>query len=181
MPGENLGIVEQFLPGKGTYSEDGHIKSSILGTVDINPKMKLISIKPKSGEPALLEIGDRIYGQITDVKSQRVNVDIDQKINTSRQLALPYMGSIHISKSREGYLDKLTDAFRIGDIVKAEIIKITGDNVDLSTVPDDCGVVKAMCTRCRGYMKTTGKENELQCKSCNKKESREVSKEYVNK
>ena len=71
-------------------------------------------------------------------------------------------------------------AFRIGDIIEATVVKITGDNVDLSTIDRECGVLKAMCTRCRGYMQTTEKENELQCKRCSKKEKREVSTNYVN-
>ncbi|MDO5848621.1 MAG: exosome complex RNA-binding protein Csl4 [Methanobrevibacter sp.] len=180
MPGDKLGIIEQFIPGKGTYDNDGDIESTVLGNVNINSKMKTISVEPKSGSPATLEVGDKIYGQITDVKPQRANVKIDRLVDTQRDLSLPYMGSIHISKAKEGYLDKISDAFRIGDIIKAEVVKITGDNVDLSTVSDDCGVLKAMCTRCRGYMATTEKKNELQCKRCNRKEKREVSNEYVN-
>ena len=91
------------------------------------------------------------------------------------------MGAIHISKAREGYLDRLSEAFRIGDIVEAEVVKVSGDNVDLSTVDNECGVIKAMCTRCRSYMITTEKQQELQCENCNKKEKREISKNYVNK
>lgn len=64
--------------------------------------------------------------------------------------------------------------------VKAKVVKITGDNVDLATVDEDCGVLKAMCTRCRDYMNTTQKENEVQCRTCKKKEKREVSINYVN-
>ena len=56
----------------------------------------------------------------------------------------------------------------------------TGDNVDLATMDEDCGVLKAMCTRCRDYMNTTQKENEVQCRTCKKKEKREVSINYVN-
>lgn len=178
MPGDKLGIIEQYLPGYGTYENDGDIESSVLGNVII--KRKIISVEPKSGSPATLKVGDRVYGQITDVKPQRVNVNIDRLENTQRDLSLPYMGSIHISKAKEGYIDKISDAFRIGDIIKAEVVKITGDNVDLSTVSPDCGVIKAMCTRCREYMTTTIKRNELRCKRCNKKERREVSRDYVN-
>ena len=180
MPGDKLGIIEQYLPGDGTYENEGDIESTVLGNVIINPKMKTISVKPKSGSPATLEVGDRIYFQMTDIKPQRVNVKIDRLEKTKRDLALPYMGSIHISKVKNGYLDKISDAVRIGDIIKAEVVKITGDNVDLSTVEEDCGVVKAMCTRCREYMTTTGKKSELQCKRCNKKEKRKISNEYVN-
>ena len=180
MPGDVLGIIEQFLPGEGTYDNEGYIKSSILGNVQINSKMKTISVMPKSGKPALLEVGDTVYGQITDVKAQRVNVNIDRLKNTTRPLALPYIGAIHISQVKEGYLDKLTDAFRIGDIIEATVVKITGYYFDLRTIDRECGVLKAMCTRCRGYMQTTEKENELQCKRCSKKEKREVSTNYVN-
>lgn len=181
LPGDKLGIIEQYLPGKGTYDNNGNIEATTLGNVIIDSKNKTIYIEPKAGSPATLKVGDKIYGQITDIKPQRINVNIDRLVNTQRNLSLPYMGSIHISKVKNGYLEKISDAFRIGDIIKAKVVKVTGDNVDLSTVDYDCGVLKAMCTRCREYMNTTDKENELQCKRCYKKERRKISSEYVNK
>lgn len=181
MPGDKLAIIEQFIPENGTYDDDGIIKSSVLGNVYFNRKNKTLSVKIKSNKPAVLNEGDNIYGQIIDVKNQRVTVNIDRIVDNNRSLALPYTGSIHISKVKNEYLDNLTDAFRIGDIIKAKVVKINRDNVDLSTNSPDCGVLKAMCTRCRSYMNTTNKTNELQCNSCNKKEKRKVSNEYVNK
>lgn len=179
LPGDKLGIIEQYLPGDGTYDDNGDIKSSVIGNVKINQKMKVISVEGAT-KPALLKVGDMVYGQITDIKPQRANVKIDCIKDNPRPLALPYMGAIHISQAKKDYLEKLGDAFRIGDIIQAKVVKITGDNVDLGTVDDDCGVLKAMCTRCRDYMHTTSKRNELQCNTCNKKERRKVSKNYVN-
>ena len=66
MPGDKLGIVEQYLPGDGTYDDDGDIKSSVLGNVKINQKMKVISVV-SDAKPALLKVGDVIYGQITEI------------------------------------------------------------------------------------------------------------------
>ena len=180
MPGDKLGIIEQYVPGEGTYDDEGEIKSSVLGNVKINQKKRIISVDSKFGKPALLKKGDIVYGQITDIKPQRANVNIDCIKDNPRPLALPYMGAIHISQAKKDYLEKLSDAFRIGDIVQAKVVKITGDNVDLSTVDKDCGVLKAMCTRCRDYMHTTNKNNEVQCNTCNRKEKREVSINYVN-
>lgn len=179
MPGDKLGIIEQYLLGEGTYDDNGEIKSSVLGNVKINQKMKVISVE-SDAKPALLKVGDIVYGQITDIKPQRANVKIECMKDNGRPLALPYMGAIHISQAKKDYLEKLSDAFRIGDIVQAKVVKITGDNVDLGTVDDDCGVLRAMCTRCRDFMHTTKKKNELQCNTCNKKEKRKVSKNYVN-
>lgn len=178
MPGDFLGIIEQFLPGNGTYNDEGDIKSNIIGNVSIEDKK--ISVIGKYGEPSVLNIGNRIYAQVSDLKGQRALINIDRLKDNSRQLAIPYLGAIHISQVKKGYLEKLTDAFRIGDIIEADVSKITGDNVDLNTFNGECGVIKAICTRCRGFMRTTPKENELQCKVCNKKEKRKISKNYVN-
>ena len=129
MPGDKLGIIEQYLPGEGTYDDNGEIKSSVLGNVKINQKMKVISVE-SDAKPALLKVGDVVYGQITDIKPQRANVKIDCIKDNARPLALPYMGAIHISQAKKDYLEKLSDAFRIGDIVQAKVVKITGDNVE---------------------------------------------------
>ena len=45
MPGDKLGIIEQYLPGEGTYDDNGEIKSSVLGNVKINQKMQAISVE----------------------------------------------------------------------------------------------------------------------------------------
>ena len=180
MPGDKLGIIEQYVPGEGTYDDDGEIKSSVLGNVKIDQKKRIITVDSKLGKPALLKKGDIVYGQITDLKSQRANINIECIKGNPRPLALPYIGAIHISQIKKDYLEKISDAFRIGDIIEAKVIKITGDNVDLSTVDRECGVLKAICTRCRDYMYTTSKRNEVRCKTCNKKEKRKVSLNYVN-
>ena len=89
MPGDKLGIIEQYLPGEGTYDDDGDIKSSVLGNVKINQKMKVISVV-SDAKPALLKVGDVIYGQITDLKPQRANVKIEcikeDKIKTIEEI-----------------------------------------------------------------------------------------------
>lgn len=54
MPGEKLGIIEQYLPGYGTYDDDGEIKSSVLGSVKIDQKRKVISVEGDA-KPALLK------------------------------------------------------------------------------------------------------------------------------
>ena len=179
MPGDKIGIIEQYLPGEGTYDDNGDIKSTVLGNVKINQKNKIISVETNT-KPSILKVGDTIYGQITDIKSQRATVNIECIKDNTRPLALPYIGAIHISKVKKKYIEKLTDAFRIGDIIQAKVIKISGDNVDLSTTTKKCGVLKAMCTRCRDYMHETQKKYELECNTCKKREKRKISANYIN-
>jgi exosome complex component CSL4 len=178
MPGDIIGVSEQFLPDRWTYDDGGYIKAAVLGEVFINNSNKKISIIPKAGNPQVLKLGDTIYGQISDLGGQRAMVNIHSLKNSSRQLALPYMGAIHISQVQEGYLERLVDAFRIGDIIEAKVVKSFGDSLDLNTVDEECGVVKGMCSRCRAYMVLTNKTNELYCESCDRKEKRKISSEY---
>ena len=179
MPGDKIGIIEQYMPGEGTYDDNGDITSLVLGNVKINQKKKIISVI-SNAKPALLKVGDMIYGQITDIKTQRVIVKIECMKGNGRPLALPYTGAIHISKAKNEYIEKISDAFRIGDIIQAEVVKVSRDNIDLSTTKNECGVLKAMCTRCRDYMVTTPKKNEVKCRRCHKKERRKLSRNYVN-
>ncbi|RBQ24028.1 Exosome complex component Csl4 [Candidatus Methanobinarius endosymbioticus] len=178
MPGDILGVSEQFLPDKWTYDDEGQIKAVILGTVDIISSKKKVSIIPSSGNPAVVNLGDSVYGEITDVRGQRAMINVQKMKNIDRQLALPYMATIHISQVKKGYLEKLTDVFKIGDVIEAKVSKIMGDNLDLNTEDKEDGVVKAMCTRCRAYMVPTEKKNELYCEVCDRKERRKVSLNY---
>jgi len=178
MPGDILGVSEQFLPDKWTYDDGGYIKASVLGTVDISSSNKRISIIPSSGTPAILNVGDSVYGEITDVRGQRATINIQKMKGTSRKLALPYMAAIHISQVKRGYLEKLNDAYRIGDVIEAKVSKIIGDNLDLNTEDKENGVVKAICTRCRAYMIPTGRRDELYCEVCDRKERRKISINY---
>ncbi|MDR0901050.1 MAG: exosome complex RNA-binding protein Csl4 [Methanobrevibacter sp.] len=178
MPGDILGVTEQFLPDEWTYDDDGYVKSAIPGEVSIDNKNKTISVLPSRGNPNLLKLGDTVYGQVRDVRGQRAMIDIESSKYNERGLALPYMAAIHISQVKNGYLEKMTDAFRIGDIIEAKVTKIMGDNLDLNTSDKECGVVKAMCTRCRAFMVPTEKKNELYCEVCDRKERRKISSEY---
>jgi len=179
IPGDILAVSEQFLPDKWTYDDNGNIKAAVLGVVNINFSNKKISIVPSSGNPTLLYPGDSVYGEIIDIRGQKAMIHVQKMKNTDRNLALPYMGSIHISQVKIGYLEKLTDAFRIGDIIEAKVSKIIGDNLDLNTENKEDGVVKAMCTGCRAFMVLSERNNEVYCEVCAIKEKRKISVNYI--
>ncbi len=177
MPGDFLSVSEQFLPGKGAYEDEGSVKSATAGNVSIDRKAKEISVLSKSNGPNLLEIGDIVYGEIKDLRGQRVLVTVHSKKGETRQLALPYMAAIHISQITPAYIDKVSDAFRVGDLIEAKVVKIMKDNLDLNTEDRDCGVVKSLCAKCRKEMDPIS-QNEVYCPACDRKEKRKVSSNY---
>jgi exosome complex component CSL4 len=177
-PGEALGVTEEFLPAEWTYEEGGKIKSLVVGVVSVDEKNKRISIIPKTNTPSMLKIGTIVDGEISDVRGQRALLLIKGIKGKERSLPISFMGGIHISQAQKGYVSKLTEEFRIGDIVEAKVKKIIGiDNVDLTTAEDDLGVIKAMCTKCRQFMRKSNK-NEVICINCGSKEKRKLSIDY---
>lgn len=178
LPGDLLGVSEEFVPAEGAYDDNGDLKAMIVGTVSLDDKNKRIFVVPKTDTPPVLKKNTTIVGQIMEVRGQRALVKIHYIKDNSRKLVVSFVGGIHVSQAEKGYLAKLTDAFHIGDIIEARITKVVGlDNIDLKTSQKDLGVVKAMCTRCRHFMKQTGK-NEVTCPNCDNKEKRKISVNY---
>ncbi len=178
LPGDPLGVTEEFVPADWTYEDDGRIRSLVAGTVHIDNKNKKISIIPKTNSPSLLKIGVMVFGQISEVRGQRALIKIEGTKGSTRSLTTSFSGGIHISQADRGYVSKLTDEFRIGDLVEAKVTKIIGlDNVDLTTAENELGVIKAMCTSCRYFMKKVSK-NEVLCPNCGRKERRKLSSNY---
>lgn len=178
LPGDALGVTEEFLPSEWTYDDHGEIRSLVAGTVTIDQKNKKISIVPKAKSPAILKKGDIVLGQIRDVRGKRALVDVEGIKDSKRSLPVTFLGAIHISQARKGYVDKLTDDFHIGDLIQAKVTKVMGvDNADLTTAENELGVVKAMCTNCRHFMKQLSKK-EVKCPNCGRKETRNISSSY---
>lgn len=178
LPGDSLGVTEEFVPAEWTYDDAGKIRSLVAGTVLVDNRSKKISIIPKTSSPSILKTGVIVYGQISEVRGQRALMKIGNTKGNTRSLTTSFSGGIHISQADKGYVSKLTDEFRIGDIVEAKVTKVIGlDNVDLTTTGNELGVIKAMCTNCRYFMKKISK-NEVLCPNCGRKEKRKLSANY---
>ena len=70
--GDYLGTTEEFLPGKGTYTEEGKIYASIIGNKILDSKSHVASVDGKSREE--LTIGDVVFGEVLNVQSSIVQV-----------------------------------------------------------------------------------------------------------
>src|SRR5207249_12157784 len=62
VPGEKLGVVEEFDPGRGTVEVDGIVYSSQTGTPALDPKRHVVTVKPATGPPFVPEEGSSTTG-----------------------------------------------------------------------------------------------------------------------
>jgi len=174
--GDYLGTIEEFVPGIGTYAEDGKIYAANVGRVVLDRENHVIKVMGKV--LPVLEKGQVVFGEVLDIKKNAVVV-IVRKIKGMRG-EVDIKTGLFVSNISDGYVERPDDMFAIGDIVKGVVIKMDGGLIDIST-RGPYGVVKAFCRRCRCAMDKSDKSPEvLVCPCCASKEKRKIADDYGN-
>jgi exosome complex component CSL4 len=176
IPGEVVGISEEFMPGEWTYEEEGNIFAAVTGNIEIDMKERKIKVLPKVSTPPIIKNGDLVIGTIWEVKGQLAIISVLKIKGVDRSLPGNVRGALHISKVREGYVSDLSREFASGDIIVAKVVEAQREPVELTTAGKSLGVVKAFCSKCGGPMEPF--KNGLKCSECKHVESRKISSEY---
>lgn len=173
-PGTPLAIIEEFLPGPGTYVEGCYVYSKVTGYMLLDTLNKKVSVYPAVKPPNVPTVGSIVLGIVESVNFKSCDVSI--KAVGRRKLSGSLTGVLHISDASPHYVESVFDVCRPGDYIKAEVISNKNRTFHLSTVGRNLGVVLAFCSRC-GYQ--LSKENRrMYCKRCKNVEKRKASSEY---
>jgi len=174
VPGERLGVIEEFLPGHGTYEEKGTIFSEAIGLAIIDRVNKTVEIQRRTKKPLIPEEDSTVISIVTSTQDKvaQVNIlEIDRK-----RVGLPFSGILHISSSSPRYERTMREVCKTGDIVRAKIVSTKNRVPQLTTIGRGLGVVKAYCSQCGQPL--VQRNQTLQCPSCGKVERRKLSEDY---
>jgi len=174
IPGEKLGVIEEYLPGNGTYVDNGVIYSMIVGHVLVDKLNKKISVEPCSHHQLAPQIGDFVIGQVINVQEKAATIRIS-KIGNQFTSGF-FTGILHISDLSDSYVRTMSDAVRVGDIIKAKVVSTTNRVFHLTTADKKLGLVYAFCPNCNNRLVL--KNNELFCSFCKVTEKRIISSDY---
>ncbi len=172
LPGDYLGTAEEFVPGHGTYEDNGKIYAALLGHREVDPKDRAVRVVALNAIPELKE-GDQVYARVDEVKSAMVVVTVLSLAGGRRAIPGAPEGTIHISKAKEEYTDSLSNEFSSGDLVLAKVLQ-SQPTIKLTTAAHSLGVVSARCQVCHGLL-TMG-PRELTCPRCGHKERRKSAR-----
>jgi len=178
LPGDYLGVIEEFLPGEGVIEVEGELRATCSGKVKVDSKKRIITVEPLTDQPPLPKPGDIVIGKVIEVKPQAVLVQlirIEGREN-DREIAMSKLAGIHISQVKEGYVKNLSDEFKVGDIVRAKVLITVKSPIQLTTKGDEFGVVFALCSRCRTPL--VRRDEKLICPKCGSVETRKLSRFY---
>lgn len=174
VPGERLGVIEEFTPNSGTYVQNGIIYSKVTGRALLDLPNKRVSVHPVIHGARVPKVGSIVLGQVSSVQSQNAVVRMF-KIGDKR-LSGSFTGILHISDVQLRYVDSMFDVCKPSDIVRAKVISEKNRTYHLSTVDRNLGVVYAFCSQC-GYMLELRRHHML-CPRCGKVEKRKVTLDY---
>jgi exosome complex component CSL4 len=177
LPGDLVGTSEEFTSRNGTYEDRGNIYAATTGTVNINNKNRSVSVIPLTNSPTILNLGDIVVGQVTNMRESVALVEIAGiKGKGERGIVGDINAAIHVSNVKDAYVKDLNYEFAAFDIVKAKVIDMR--NLRLSTVGKELGVMKAYCTKCRTVLVKDNGNDKLKCPKCERTETRKLSSAY---
>lgn len=177
MPGEQLSTSEEMLSGEGTFEDEGIIRAARIGQFVVDEKHRKAIVKPLTSTPVVVKKGDTVLGEIKSVKPSMVIVEVLHVIGKNRRISGDTNGTIHVSEISSSYVKNPSEAFKLGDIIKARVTQAK-PSLQLLTKDRNLGVIKALCVKCRHPLVRNG--ISLECKKCGNKEKRKNSMEYGN-
>jgi len=173
-PGDDVCVIEEFLPGVGAYEHKGLVKSAVVGTPKLDLNLRVVYVTPLSKKPSMPEAGSLVYGVVVLVKDEYAVVKIVCDAKGTRY-STPFTGVIHITQVSDKYVKSLYELLGLGDVVKA---KVLNDSIpyNLTIKEARLGIVATSCRVCGGKLVKTGEG--LKCSECGTVDKRRVSSEY---
>lgn len=180
MPGDKLGIEEEFAPSFTTYAEDGNVYSANVGT----PKVSNGKMEVKNDKKNILFIkkGMLVTGIVEVDLGSVMFVSLDNIEVEGKRYIASMEGKIIVEKKR-GF-NKNSDSYNrdfvqcsAGDVILARIIDDDGDYYTLDLRGIESGVVHSNCKSCGSDLNYEG-DDKLTCPNCKAFEFKKVSNLY---
>jgi exosome complex component CSL4 len=175
LPGDEIAVAEEFEPGEGTYERNGLVFAATPGVLVLDSENRVARVRAFN-PPAELKVGDIVYGVVDDIRGMMATATILALHGRTRQISGETEGTIHISNVSEEYTEDIHDMYRLGDIVRAKVIQVK-PSLQLTTAERDLGVVKALCSVCRGPLELRGRD--LYCPRDERTERRKLAADYA--
>jgi exosome complex component CSL4 len=176
VPGERLGVIEEFVPDSGTYVKDGVIYSKIIGRALMDMLNRRVSVYPLKEGAVVPKLGITVLGQIGNAQSDNVLVRILQ-VGNKKKMTGVFGGILHISDVSDRYIDSMNEVCKPGDIIRAKVISEKNQIFHLSTADPKLGVIYAFCSNCGSPLEQRRPE-DMHCTKCGNIERRKTAPDY---
>ena len=174
LPGERLGVIEEFVPASETYVKDGVIYSKIVGLSLLDLQNRSVSVYPLVSGVVAPKVSTVVIGQVGNAQSDNVLVRIFRI--GRKKLTGNFSGILHVSDVSDRYVTSISDVCKTGDILRAKVISGKNQTFHLSTNDNGLGVLYAFCSLCGTLLEQ--QRYDLKCSKCGNIENRKLSPDY---
>jgi len=174
VPGNKLGVIEELVPGQGTYVDDGNIYALTTGNALVDLLERRVAVLSEVQQPLVPRIDSVVSGVVNNVQENSLEIRI-MKID-GKSVSGFFTGVLHISNVSDRFVKTMFDAFKPGDLVDARVISTTNRVFHLTTEEPKLGVVYAFCSYCGSPLKY--KDRALRCLTCRRIENRKTASGY---
>ena len=176
-PGDKLGVIEEFLPGQGTYVDGGDIRASRAGFLLLDLSERKVTVfrptEPR-GASCVPRPGSVVIGEVSETHQTYSLVRI--WMVGRKHLTSFFTGLLHISNVGLR-VRSMFNVCRPGDILRARVISVKNRVRHLSLAGRRLGVIYAFCTNCGGLLKAR-EDKKLICETCGSLELRKLASDY---
>lgn len=172
-PGDRIGVIEEFIPGRGTYVNANAIYAQVPGVTLINRETKHVSIYPSTRTPIFPKKESFVVGHVIQVQDKLAMVKI---IRIGKTEVKPFSAVLHVSFASRFFLKGLKNALRPGDLIYAKVLGDENQPVQLTIADRELGVFQASCSMCGGTLQLD--RRQLVCPMCGFVERRKLSENY---
>lgn len=142
LPGEHLLSAEEAEGGPNTFTDKDEIYSAAFGEEVVSDGKVSVQRKGKSLVQPYEDMD--VYCMVmktTDTKA--ICSCIAASELESKQRSMEMTAVLPVRNLKKGYVNRVEDIVRIGDVIRAKISKVTKTGIDINMVGRDLGVVYA--------------------------------------
>jgi len=164
VPGEEIGVIEEYTPFGLTYEYDGRIRSMIVGKVKMDKNERSIEVIGR-GLSATFPLENSIVDGVVESSGNAGGIVRIYSIN-GKLVSNDLTGVLRSHERQE-------DLYKLGDIVRARVISLTNKTIWLDISSPDTGVLKTRCSKCGGEVNLVP-PNNVKCLNCGNLEKRKL-------
>ena len=143
LPGDELAISEEYLPGKYAYDDSGRIRALLAGRVVEDMVNREISVKP-AAVARTLAVGDYVTGQVEAVQSNSAGVRI--YYHNGKPTEKGFSGMLLLRREPPGRGARTRTYVKLGDIVRARVSSTLNAIIQLSIDDPRSGVMSLIAS-----------------------------------
>ncbi len=176
IPGDRLGVIEEFEPGEGAATRDGVVRAHCVGEAVADVKKHVVSVKKVRVGTRIPSPGDTVVGKVETAQSFVINVLIHYLNKEENTGGFTGMITLGFSRPQGRGRPRKIVICKPGDWIRASVVSNKNAIIHLSLDGSEDGVIQTCCSVCGG--KVFRSNDVVRCGECGNIEDRKMAPDF---